>query len=77
VSVPGNMYRNVLRLPDSALGTNGTVYVIEKGRLSPRRVEVLRRVAKDVLVRSKIPNGTKIVTTHFPEIGPGLRVEVR
>lgn len=71
------MYRNVLRLPDSALGANDTVYVIQKGRLSPRRVKVLRRVAKDVLVRAEIPNGTQIVTTQFPEIGPGLRVEVR
>jgi len=77
VSVPGNLYRNVLRLPDSALGSDGTVYVIEKGRLSPRRVKVLRRVAKDVLVRAEIPDGATIVTTHFPEIGPGLRVEAR
>lgn len=77
VSVPGNIYRNVLRLPESALGDDGTVYVIEKGRLAPRRVDILRRVAKEVLVRGKIPPGTKIVTTHFPEIGPGLRVEVR
>jgi len=77
VSVPGNMYRNVIRLPDSALGANDNIYLIEKGRLVPRRVEVLRRVAKGVLVRAEIPNGTKIVKTHFPEIGPGLRVEVR
>jgi membrane fusion protein, multidrug efflux system len=77
VSVPGNIYRNVLRLPESALGGDGTIYVIEKNRLAARPVKVLRRVAKDVLVRADIPPGTKIVTTHFPEIGPGLRVEVR
>jgi RND family efflux transporter MFP subunit len=77
VSIPGNTYSGVLRLPESALGSEGTVYVVEKDRLSPRQVDVLRRVAKDVLVRAEIQPGTKIVTTHFPEIGPGLRVEVR
>lgn len=77
VSVPGNKYRNVLRLPESALGGEGTVYVVEKDRLVPRQVEVLRRVAKDVLVRADILPGARVVTTHFPEIGPGLRVEVR
>lgn len=77
VSVPGNTYRNVLRLPENALGDDATIYVVEKGRLVPRRVEVLRRVAKDVLVRAPITPGTRIVTTHFPEIGPGLRVQVR
>ena len=77
VSVPGNLYRKVLRLPESALGANNSVYAIQKGRLVTQQVDVLRRVEKDVLIRAKIPAGTKIVTTHFPEIGPGLRVEVR
>lgn len=77
VSVPGNMYRDVLRLPEDALGDNATIYVVEDGRLVPRQVEVLRRVAKDVLVRAPVTPGSKIVTTHFPEIGPGLRVQVR
>ncbi|NKB22441.1 MAG: efflux RND transporter periplasmic adaptor subunit [Alphaproteobacteria bacterium] len=77
VNVPGNLYRKVYQLPESALGADGTVYIIQKGRLTPLKVNVLRRVAKDVLVRADIPTGSKIVTTHFPEIGPGLRVEVR
>ena len=40
-------------------------------------VELLRRVARDVLVRADIAPGARIVTTHFPEIGPGQRVEAR
>ncbi|MBK18700.1 MAG: hypothetical protein CMM52_07670 [Rhodospirillaceae bacterium] len=77
VKVPGNTYKDVFRLPESALGTNSTIYLIEKGRLIAQRVDLIRRVAKDVLIRTKIPNGTKIVTTQFPEIGQGLRVEAR
>ena len=77
VSIPGNMYRHVLRLPESAVDGDGNVYVIDQGRLGARRVEVLRRVDKDVLIRADIAPGTKIVTTRLPEIGPGLRVDVR
>ena len=77
VRIPGELYRGVLRLPEGAVDGEGNVYVIEEGRLAPRRVELLRRVARDVLVRADIAPGARIVTTHFPEIGPGQRVEAR
>ena len=77
VRIPGELYRGVLRLPESAVDGEGNVYVIEEGRLAPRRVELLRRIAKDVLVRADIAPGARIVATHFPEIGPGQRVEAR
>ena len=77
VGVPGELYRGVLRLPEGAVDGEGNVYVIEEGRLSPRRVELLRRMGKDVLVRGDIAPGARIVTTSFPEIGPGQRVEAR
>ena len=77
VGIPGKLYRRVLRLPEGAIDAEGNVYVIDRGQLAPRRVELLRRVAKDVLVRADIAPGAKIVTTHFPEIGPGQRVQAR
>ncbi len=77
VRIPGELYRGVLRLPEGAVDREGNVYVIEEGRLAPRRVELLRRMARDVLVRADIAPGARIVTTHFPEIGPGQRVEAR
>lgn len=77
VRIPGELHRGVLRLPEGAVDGEGNVYVIEEGRLAPRRVELLRRMAKDVLVRADIAPGARIVTTHFPEIGPGQRVEAR
>ena len=77
VRIPGELHRGVLRLPEGAVDGEGNVYVIEEGRLAPRRVELLRRMARDVLVRADITPGARIVTTHFPEIGPGQRVEAR
>ena len=77
VRIPGELYRGVLRLPEGAVDGEGNVYVIEEGRLAPHRVELLRRVARDVLVRADIAPGARIVTTHFPEIGLGQRVEAR
>lgn len=77
VGVPGELYRGVLRLPEGAVDGAGNVYVIEDGRLSPRRVELLRRMGKDVLVRGDVAPGALVVVTPFPEIGPGQRVEAR
>ena len=44
-------------------------------------VLLLRRLGRDVLVRSDDKeyklDGATIVTQRFPEIGPGLQVEIR
>ena len=77
VVVPGKSYRRVLRLPESALADDGTIYVVESGRLAGRPAELVRRVSGGVLIRADIPEGAKVVTTRFPEIGPGVRVDVR
>ncbi len=77
VSVPGVVYRGVLRLPGSAIMDDGKIFVVQEGRLVGHEAEVVRRVEKDVLVRADVPAGAQIVTTRFPEIGHGLKVVVR
>ena len=77
VIVPGKFYRGVLRLPDGAIMDDGSIYVVEDGRLAGRRAEFVSRVGGDVLVRADITEGVQVVTTRFPEIGPGIRVDVR
>jgi len=77
VVVPGRTYRGVLRLPESAITDDGSIYVVDNGRLVGLPAEIVRRVAGGVLVRADIPEGTQVVTTRFPEIGPGIRVEIR
>ncbi len=77
VRIPDRVYRAAARLPETALVNGDTVYAVVQGRLEPRRVTLLARVGNDVVVSGAIADGEPIATTRFPEIGPGVRVEVR
>jgi multidrug efflux pump subunit AcrA (membrane-fusion protein) len=77
IEMPDRLYRNVARLPGSAVHAGRRVYVVRDGRLEERFVEVAARTGADVLVRGDIAGGERIVITRFAEIGPGLKVEVR
>ena len=77
VYLTDRLYRDVVRLPESALHGDDVVYVAAEGRLVARRIELVLRVGNDVLVRGPFEPGDRVVTTRFPEIGPGLRVEIR
>jgi NAD(P)H-flavin reductase len=78
VTLTDRLYRDVVRLPESALHDDNVVYVASaEGRLVARRIELMLRVGNDVLVRGPFEPGDRVVTTRFPEIGPGLRVEIR
>jgi hypothetical protein len=53
-----------------------TVYVVVDGRLAPRRVEIVGRDGADAFIRGDYTADDRIVVTRFPEIGPGIKVEV-
>jgi len=76
VRVPDLVYEAVVALPRSALYEGDRVYVVENGRLQPRRVE---RVGQDgglLLVRGALAAGEQVVVSRLAEIGPGLRVRI-
>jgi len=76
VHLPERRYINVVPVPETAL--HGTaVYIIVDQRLEARAVEVVAYDGTSVLLRGDLSDGAKIVTTRFPEIAPGLKVEVR
>ena len=77
VSIPDRVYREAVRLPETALVGGDTVYAVVGDRLEPRPVALLARVGNDVVVSGGITEGDNIATTRFPEIGPGVKVEVR
>ena len=77
VRLADRTYPRVARLPARALYGDDTVYVIENGRLSFRRVEVAARDGNDILIMGGLAEGEQVLTTRFGEIGPGIRVEVR
>ena len=76
VTLDDRRYSDVARLPESALHGD-TVYAVEGDRLAARRVEVIARHGEDVVVRGELQDGDRVVTTHFTEIAPGVKVDVR
>ena len=77
VRIPDRVYRGAARLPETALVGGDTVYAVVGGRLEPRPVALLARVDNDVVVSGGIAEGESIATTRFPEIGPGVKVQIR
>lgn len=78
VEIDDATYEDVIRLPETAVHDGDTVYLVENGRLVPRKVEIAVRDGAAVYVRSDdIPEGGQVVSTRFTEIGPGVKVEVR
>ncbi len=68
--------RDLARIPTRAIHDGGTVYVVEDGRLAARSVETVAREGQDAFVRGALADGDRVVLTRFPEIAPGLKVDV-
>lgn len=75
VFISDRPYASVVSLPQEAVHGDDTVYKVVDGRLAVQRVTTVVRQAGSVLVAGLEP-GTQVVTTRFPEMGPGLRVTV-
>ena len=71
------LYRQVARLPESALHDDERVYVVVDGRLQTRLVELVARIGNDVLVHGELAHGETVATTRFPGIGPGVKVDIK
>ncbi len=69
-------YKKLVRIPESALHPGSRVFIARDGRLEERKVEVLARSGNHVYIRG-VASGVKIVVTRFPEMVPGLKIEVR
>lgn len=77
VVMPGPEYRDVVRLPESALHGDETVYVVVDDRLAARRTEVVARLGSDVVLRGGLADGEAVLVTRFPEVGAGVLVSQR
>jgi len=74
VMVPDKVYRQVARLPETALTNDLAVFAVVNSRLERRMVEVVARQGNDVLLRGDIQDGAIIVRHLFAEAGPGVKV---
>ena len=75
VEMVDQIYKNVFKLPVSALSNEDTLYLIVDGRLKKFNVKVLRIVDSDMLIHAMLPNDAVVVSRVFSEIGEGLKAK--
>ena len=74
--MPGPTYTAVVRLPESALYGDDTVYVVKDDRLEARKTNLVTRLGSDVVLRGGLQEGDTVLVTRFPEVGPGVLVSL-
>jgi len=81
IQMPGQVYDNALRAPDTVLYGESIIFIVKDERLVERRIEIIGYAGSDIIFRSgdgaAIVDGDLIVTTQIREGGPGARVAVR
>ncbi len=77
VKLDDREYKNVIRLPQTAIYNGNKIYLIKNERLTERTVEVVGASGSDTLVKANLPKGSKILTTRLTLAGEGVKVKVR
>lgn len=77
VSLPDQLYKNVMVMPETALFEGNVVFAVVDDRLVSKSVEIVGYDGDMLLMRSDIPNGTPILTTALSVAGDGLKVRLR
>lgn len=75
--IAGNVVRDVVALPRTALRSDSTVFVIDSAdRLRFREVDVLRRQRERVLVRAGLEDGERVCVSSLETAVNGMQVQV-
>ena len=73
---PDVVYENVVRVPQSALYEDDTVYVVADERLSGRKVNVVGADGSFVFLRGELADGDAILTSRLLQAGEGIKVRI-
>lgn len=76
VSIPDELYQNIVVLPTTALHDNSYVYVVVDGRLQKRTIKVATVYNDNVLVADGLKTGDIVCLTRFAQMGDGAKVKV-
>lgn len=74
IEVPDKTYKQVFKLPETALFNGDTVYAVVEGRLDPRKVTQVGIAEQDLLVTGELFPGDRIITTRLSTPGKGVKV---
>ena len=78
VVIPDRVFEDSIVVPASAVMKDDLVYTVNgENRLDEHTATVLRRYGDEAIIRVDVPDGSALVTTNFPEIGPGVKVVLR
>ena len=76
-TLPGRQLEGVFRIPRKAIYDDARVYVIEEGRLSPRRVHVVLTEDESVLIDGGLAEGEELVVEIMQGVAPGMEARSR
>ena len=76
-AIEGNPIPDAYELPRSSLRRDGTVMVVEDGRLRARTVEIVRTTADHIVVRAGLQPGDRVAVSKLGVATEGMRVEAR
>jgi len=77
VTLDDREFKNVIRLPQTAIYNGNKIYLIKNDRLTERTVEIVGASGSDTLVKVNLPKGSEILTTRLTLAGEGVKVKVR
>ena len=78
VAIHGRRYENVMVIPERALVTDHSIFVVKDGKLKEVRIEPLLILKTDVILPMtlSLPSGSKVVLTEIPGAFEGTMVRI-
>lgn len=78
VAIHGKRYQNVLVIPEKAMNTDNSLYLVKNGKLKKIDVEPIVILGRDVIlpVTSALPSGSKVVLNDMPGAFEGSPVRL-
>lgn len=77
ISIPDQLYKQVVSIPEHSLHDKSYVYVIKQGRLKKRKVTYIAKNNTNVLISAGLNAGEEVCLTRFPEMGTGIKVVMK
>jgi len=75
VALEGKLFRDVVRLPRSALH-EGSVYLVTDGRLEIRKVDVALKTRDQAIITAGVKSGDKVILSPMPIPIPGTELRI-
>lgn len=76
VVIEGALLKNVVRIPRSALHTDGSVYLVSDGKLVIKKVDVEMLTRNEAIIAKGLKDGDKVILSPVPVPIPGTELRI-